>query len=62
MWFKYPEIFIIIFYVIYRFVQMVKIIHNTNRHDFHGYVSEYITIGVVANRQKMRILAYIPTH
>ena len=41
---------------------MVKITHNTNRHYFHGYVSEYITIGAVANRQKMMILAYISTH
>ena len=41
---------------------MVKITHNNNRHDFHGYVSEYITIGAVANRQKMMILAYISTH
>ena len=41
---------------------MVKITHNNNRHDFHGYVSEYIVIGVVTNRQKMRILAYISTH
>ena len=41
---------------------MVKITHNTNRHDFHGYVSEYITIGAVANQQKMWILGYISTH
>ena len=41
---------------------MVKITHNNNRHDFHGYGSEYIAIGAVANRQKMMILAFISTH